>query len=122
MFTVKQLEFENIVNLSINELSKKYAQNLNNLAIIIEDYPSKDQRRQLKLNKYQTLFGLYEGTPLSKRQGNLKILPDKITLFKYPLELASNSMDELKENIYHTLWHEIAHYFGLNHGDIKNLE
>ena len=70
----------------------------------------------------QTLFGLYEGIPLSRRQGMSTTLPDKITLFKLPLTQASFDLDDLREQVYHTLWHEVAHYYGLDHGQIGRLE
>ncbi len=49
-------------------------------------------------------------------------LPDKITLFKLPLTQASFDLDDLREQVYHTLWHEVAHYYGLDHGQIGRLE
>jgi len=50
------------------------------------------------------------------------VLPDKITIFKLPLFYASHSEASLRENIRHTLWHEIAHHFGLDHDRIHELE
>ena len=78
--------------------------------------------RVLHLRHDQTLFGLYEGVPLSARQGEVRVLPDKITLFKNPLCASVNTMAELREQIRHTLWHEIAHYYGLDHARIHELD
>jgi predicted Zn-dependent protease with MMP-like domain len=95
---------------------------IENVAFILEDDPSPEQRFKLNLYPNETLYGLYEGVPLPQRGGTLKILPDKITLFKSPLLAASRDIESLKRNIGHTVWHEVAHYFGLNHQRIHELD
>jgi predicted Zn-dependent protease with MMP-like domain len=95
---------------------------LQNVAFIVEDFPSPEQRQKLNLYPNETLFGLYEGTPLPARNGTLKLLPDKITIFKMPLMAASRSLEELRRNIGHTVWHEVAHYYGLDHKRIHQLD
>jgi predicted Zn-dependent protease with MMP-like domain len=88
----------------------------------VEDVPTEEQRVRLNLYPNETLFGLYEGVPLPQRGGMTKLLPDKITLFKLPMLSVCTSYDELKEMIRHTIWHEVAHYYGLNHKRIHELE
>jgi predicted Zn-dependent protease with MMP-like domain len=122
MISVSYNQFQDIINTCLKDLSKERADTLKNVAILIEDLPSEQQRKELKLRNDQTLFGLYEGVPLSMRQGIRKILPDKITLFKLPIESSVNNMRELEHQIRHTLWHEIAHYYGLDHEAISKLE
>jgi predicted Zn-dependent protease with MMP-like domain len=122
MYRVSNEEFEKLLNESLVSLPKQHIESLKNVALIVEDLPSDEQRFKLKLAGNQTLLGLYEGLPLSKRQGTTKLLPDKITLFKLPLEAHANTLEELKEQIRHTLWHEIAHYYGLDHDAIRDLE
>jgi predicted Zn-dependent protease with MMP-like domain len=122
MFSVSNEKFEELINSSIKSLPKTHMGYLKNVAIIYEDLPSEHQREVSNLRQDQTLLGLYEGVPLSQRQGGTKILPDKITLFKLPLEAISYSEQNLLKNIRHTIWHEIAHYFGLNHEQIRSLE
>jgi predicted Zn-dependent protease with MMP-like domain len=122
MYRVTNEEFEKLLNESLVSLPKQHIESLKNVALIVEDSPSDEQRFKLKLAGNQTLLGLYEGLPLSKRQGTTKLLPDKITLFKLPLEAHANTLEELKEQIRHTLWHEIAHYYGLDHDAIRDLE
>jgi len=114
--------FEDLINQSVGSVPKSHLKYLENVAILKQDLPSLEQREKNNLRDDQTLLGLYEGVPLSYRQGGTKILPDKITLFKIPLEAISSNEEELKNNIRHTIWHEIAHYFGLNHEQIKALE
>jgi predicted Zn-dependent protease with MMP-like domain len=115
-------EFEELVNVGIDALPKLYKQHLKNVAFIVEDNPTPEQRHQLRLYPNEVLFGLYEGLPLPARGGVTKLLPDKITIFKTPALMFSRNMDELKEHIRHTIWHEVAHYYGLNHKRIHELE
>lgn len=122
MVEVSDDEFQVLINAAMGSLPKKHVDNIKNVAILYQNEPTADQRVQLELRNDQTLLGLYEGVPLSQRQGMPTILPDKITLFKQPLEHMADNVAQLKEEIRHTLWHEIAHYYGLNHDQIHDLE
>src|SRR3989338_8049020 len=115
MQSLSRKQFEKIVAEAIDGIPELYQKYLKNVAFIIEDEPTPVQRQQLKLADGHTLFGLYEGTPLPSRGGATKLLPDKITLFKLPLEAISRNVEELKQNVRHTIWHEVAHYYGLDH-------
>ena len=116
-------EFSKLIGDALDQLPDKYTSKLSNVIISYEDEPSIEQRKKLKLACNQSLFGLYEGVPLTKRgNGFSGQLPDKITLFKLPLLFASTDQDDFKKRIKHTLWHEIAHYFGLDHERIHELE
>ncbi|HZL07586.1 MAG TPA: metallopeptidase family protein [Candidatus Dormibacteraeota bacterium] len=122
MIQVTDEEFQRLIDEALGELPGEHVKNIKNVAILYEDQPTPDQRQTLQLRHDQTLLGLYEGTPLSQRQGLTRLLPDKITLFKLPLQYHANTPPELKEQIKHTLWHEIAHYYGLDHDKIRELE
>ncbi len=123
MYAVTQQQFEDLVAVAMDALPKRYQKHLNNVVIVVEDLPSQEQRQKQKLGPHQTLLGLYEGIPLTSRGNNYSlVLPDKITLFKTPIENMSTNLDELSEQIRHTLWHEVAHYYGLNHHDISQKE
>lgn len=116
-------QFSRLIGEALDELPKKYTENMNNVAIVYEDNPTPEQRYQLQLRGNQSLFGLYQGIPLPQRNAGYNlVLPDKITLFKHPLLWASENEDDLRKRIKHTLWHEIAHHFGLDHGRINELE
>jgi predicted Zn-dependent protease with MMP-like domain len=115
-------EFEGMVAAGIDAVPEEYARHLKNVAIVWQDEPTPEQRVKLRLRDDQTLFGLYEGVPLTNRAGVQMTLPDKITIFKYPIEALSSSPAEIKEQVRHTVWHEVAHYFGLDHDRIHGLE
>jgi predicted Zn-dependent protease with MMP-like domain len=122
MIQVSDEEFQKLIDEALSELPGEHVKNIKNVAILYEDRPTPEQREKLQLRHDQTLLGLYEGTPLSQRQGMTHVLPDKITLFREPLSYHANTAVELKAEIRHTLWHEIAHYYGLDHDRIHELE
>lgn len=119
---VSNQKFEQLMNRALESLPGEHVANIKNIAIVWQPEPTAEQRVQLELRNDQTLLGLYEGVPLTSRQGMMPTLPDKITLFKGPLERYSHSPSDLLEQIRHTLWHEIGHYYGLNHDQIRSLE
>lgn len=122
MLAVTTEQFQELVHKALSTLPSEHVRRLENVAILYEEEPTSEQRRKLALRADQTLFGLYEGVPLSERQGITRLYPDKITLFIRPLCASVNTLPELEEQIRHTLWHEIAHYYGLDHGRIHELE
>jgi predicted Zn-dependent protease with MMP-like domain len=122
VITVSDQEFEDFISEAMATLPKTHMDAVKNVAIVYADEPSPEQRYELRLRNDQTLFGLYQGVPLSRRQGVTNYPPDKITIFKGPISRRANNIQQLKEEIRHTLWHEIAHYFGLDHDKIHELE
>ena len=116
-------EFDKIISQAMDELPEEYIKNLNNVAITYADEPTHEQRQKQKLRDDQNLLGLYEGIPLTKRgSGYSMVLPDKITIFKSPIIRSSHDMATLMSHVKHTLWHEIAHHYGLGHDQIRNIE
>src|SRR5437868_15298792 len=112
---LSETEFEKYLSEAIDAIPAPYDKHLENVAFILEDYPTPKQRVRLNLYPNETLFGLYEGVPLPARNGSLKLLPDKITIFKAPLLAVSRDKSDLRDKIGRTVWHEVAHYYGLNH-------
>lgn len=124
MIDVSEDEFTQLIGEALDALPQEYVQRLlKDVAVTWENEPSPEQREQLKLRGNQTLFGLYEGLPLPQRyNGFTKLTPDKITIFKGPITAASHDLYSLRDEIKHTVWHEMAHYFGLDHDKIHELE
>jgi len=123
MYKTDDIGFEKIVSWAIDDLPKHYIDNLQNVAITIEDEPTTEQRYKQNLRPHQTLFGLYEGVPRTKRgNGYNLVVPDCITIFKKPIEASSSSVLDLMKRVRNTVWHEIAHHYGLDHQRIHELE
>lgn len=122
MTDIDDKEFEKMVGEAIDNIPPLYKEHLNNMAFLVENEPSPRQRQQLNLRCNDLLFGLYEGVPLPRRNGATKLLPDKITIFKKSIELVSQNLADAAEKVRHTVWHEVAHYYGLDHKRIHELE
>lgn len=120
--TVTDDEFQQFVGEAMDALHRQL-EDAKNVGVVIADEPTTDQREKLHLRGNETLFGLYEGTPLTARHnGYSSLIPDKITLFKNPLSHYANDVGQLRREIHHTLWHELAHHFGLDHDQIHERE
>ena len=123
MVHMNDQEFEAIIADAIDALPERFLKHAKNVAIVWAEDPSPEQRQKMKLRPYESLFGLYEGIPLTGRgDGYNLVLPDKITIFKNPILHYANSIEEVKQQTLHTLWHEIAHHYGLDHDRIHELE
>jgi len=124
---VSDEEFKWMTDEALATLPKEYVKGMKNVAILYERDVSPERRQQMKLPPNQTLFGLFEGiTRLQQAEASGAFgsvtLPNRITLFIDPLSRSVESIPALKEQIRHTLWHEIAHYYGLDHKRIGELE
>src|SRR5206468_11463029 len=108
MFEISDEQFSALIDEALSSLPGEHAKNIKNVALLMSDDPTPDQREKLQLRDDQTLFGLYEGVPLTKRQGMQPLMPDRITLFKHPLSYGLTGIEQLRERIRHTLWHEIG--------------
>ncbi len=120
---VSDEEFDQLISRAIDELPQEYITNLNNVVITYADEPTPEQSKKQGIRSGQLLLGLYEGIPLTRRgAGYNLVIPDKITLFKNSILQMSHDESSFYKQIKHTLWHEIAHFYGLNHVRIKQLE
>lgn len=123
MHPISDDDFARIAGEALDSLPDKFLKYVRSVAIVYADEPTLEQRHKSRLRDDQTLLGLYEGIPqIDRGAGYNMVLPDKITIFKLPLFYSSHDEASLRENIRHTLWHEIAHHFGLNHDRIHELE
>ncbi len=116
-------EFAILVQETLDDLPPELARHLDNVAVMIEDEPETEALRALGLNpRRDTLFGLYQGTPLTQRRANHgNVLPDTIHIFYRPLLRACRTPQRLRKEIRATVIHEIGHYFGLSEEAIRRL-
>lgn len=123
MIEISDEQFSSMISEVMDELPQQYIEGLKNVVVTYEDDPTPEQRLKQGLTKHQTLYGLYEGVPLTKRGiGYNMVLPDRITIFKNPIRHNSSDMTSLRAQVKHTLWHEIAHFYGLDHDRIHKIE
>ena len=107
--------FEELVAEALAELPPEIQEWLDNVAVVVEDRPSLALLREMGVPPGQTLFGLYQGVPLTERTTGYNLVPpDKITIFREPIEAYSRSPDEVRELVKHVVVHELAHHFGID--------
>lgn len=127
--------FERLVIDAWNQMPERFKERVHNVALLIEEEPSEQLRKEQNLGERDTLLGYYHGIPATKRGALYGVgvtLPDTITLFRLPLiaeahELLINGRakteeDALRLSIQETLWHEVAHYFGLEEHSVHQRE
>ena len=116
--------FKTLVQEAIDSIPPRFAEEVKNVAIVIEDSPSADLLAEMEMEPDDVLLGLYQGIPLPERQwahGNT--LPDRITLYQRSIEEECEAdEDEIVVAIGETLIHELGHYFGLSEDEIMEIE
>jgi predicted Zn-dependent protease with MMP-like domain len=107
---------------ALESLPQEFQGRLENIVVVIEDWPSPAQLAGLRIRRRKDLLGLYEGVPLTKRSIWQPIeIPNKITIFQKPIEMRCGSDDEIRARIQETVRHEIAHYFGISDRRLKEI-
>ena len=115
--------FEKIVKDGIMAIPERFLRKLDNVAIVIEDEPTPTQKKKLNIHSNWMLLGLYEGVSQTRRGANYNaVLPDKITIFQKPIEKEARGKEDLKEIVKNTVWHEIAHHFGMSETQVRQAE
>jgi predicted Zn-dependent protease with MMP-like domain len=116
-------EFSQLVAEGLDAVPEEYGKAMQNVAVVIADEPTPEQRQKLRLHSRTLLFGLYEGIPRTKRSNYTLVAPDKITIFKNPIILAcGNDKQLIKKMVADTVWHEIGHHFGIGEADIRSRQ
>jgi predicted Zn-dependent protease with MMP-like domain len=116
--------FRVLVEEAIGTIPRRFAREVRNLAVVIEDEPGPGVLEEMEIEPPDTLLGLYQGVPLTERTwGYGNALPDRITLFQRPIEEeCEDDEDEIVVAIGETLIHELGHYFGLSEDEIMEIE
>ncbi len=117
-------QFSELVQEAIDRIPRRFTREIKNVAIVIEDEPSDELLDEMDIDDDGTILGLYQGTPLNQRGfGYGNQLPDRITLFKGPIEdECGDDEDEIFVAIGETLIHELGHYFGMEEHEIAPHE
>ena len=118
---MQRSKFEQLVDAAISELPVEFKEKLDNVAVIVERRPPKELLEEMEVPPGDTLFGLYEGTPLTERGFNAPLYPDRIRIFQEPIEDACSDETEMKEEIRTTIIHEVAHFFGIDDDHLEDM-
>jgi predicted Zn-dependent protease with MMP-like domain len=115
--------FDLLVAEAYKKIPRRFRRRLQNVAIMVEDEPSPAQLARNRVPRGGTLLGLYEGRPLTMRSVfDPFAMPDRITIFQGPHERLARSAEHLMRLVEDTIWHEVAHYFGMNEGQVRAAE
>jgi len=115
--------FTQLVEEALLEIPRRFRREMKNVAVIVEDEPSPAILEEMDIEPGDTLFGLYQGTPLPERgwaYGNT--LPDRISVFQGPIEEACADDEEIRDCVAETVIHEFGHYFGMSEEEIEEVE
>jgi len=115
--------FEWLVARAIEALPDEFLSKTENIDVVVEDYPTKSQLASVGLRRGQTLLGLYEGVPLTKRSSHYGLVPpDKITIFQKPIEAKCRNNARITNEIQRVVKHEIAHHFGIGDARLEQID
>ena len=108
---------------AVETLPQEFIDSMENIVIVTEDYPTHAQLARSGLNRGQTLLGLYEGVPLTRRGRHYGLVPpDKITIFQKPIESKCRNNEEITAEVQRVVQHEIAHHFGIGDARLRQIE
>ncbi len=116
-------EFDRLVERACAKIPGRFRRRLENLAFVVEAEPSRRQLVAARVPPGNTLLGLYEGRPLTRRSvADAFVLPDRIVIFQGPHERLAANPAHLRELVEQTIWHEVAHYFGMDEKRVRAAE
>lgn len=120
MIKVTPEEFHEMMEEAIETIPQEFKDKIDNLAFIVEPFPSEDDLDRLELSDRYSLLGLYSGIPYTGRSTLYAgVTPDRIILFQENIQMRCNTIPQLKEMIRETVVHEVAHYFGMNEDEVR---
>jgi len=115
--------FEKLVAEAVTLIPARFRREMQNLALVVEDEPDAQILAELEIEPPDSLYGLYQGTPLPERHwGEGNRLPDRITIYQRPIEQDAEDDADARDMIAETLIHEVGHYFGLSEEQIEEIE
>jgi predicted Zn-dependent protease with MMP-like domain len=115
--------FEQLVVKAVESLPEEFLELMDNVDVVVEDYPTPEQLDKEDIEDDTLLLGLYEGVPQTRRSSYYgMVMPDKITIFQKAIESVADSDDEIEEQVRKTVRHEIAHHFGSSEETLREIE
>jgi predicted Zn-dependent protease with MMP-like domain len=120
---VTRERFTRLVEEALREIPRRFRDEMKNVAVVVEEEPPIEVLEEMEIGPDDTLFGLYQGTPLPERHwGYGNALPDRISIYQLPIEEACEDEDEIRDCVAETVIHEFGHYFGMSEEQIEEIE
>lgn len=116
-------EFTRLVEEALTEIPRRFRDEMKNVAVVVEEEPPPHVLEEMEIAPGDSLFGLYQGTPLPERSwshGNT--LPDRISIYQRPIEESCEDHEDIIVCVAETVIHEFGHYFGLSEEEIEEIE
>ena len=114
--------FERLVAEALNALPARFLEKLDNVVVVIEDWPDRETMQLAGAKSRTELSGFYHGVPLTKRTSGYNLItPDRISIYRRPIELHCRTPEEVRETVHRVLRHEIAHHFGLDDDRLREI-
>ncbi len=114
--------FEQLVAEALEALPEVFRSRLENVEIVVEDWPDRRTMRLAGVRSPADLLGFYHGVPLTRRTSNyMLVLPDKISIYRQPILMRCRTLEEVRAMVARTLRHEIAHYFGIDDQRLEEI-
>lgn len=114
--------FTDLVKNGIDAIPEQFRDEIDNLNFFVEDFANREQLRKVNVSSPWNLLGLYEGVPISKRTHYSGQLPDRITIFRRPLEARAETLEQLQNMVSDTVWHEFGHFLGMDEYEVRKME
>ncbi len=117
-----EAQFDQLVAEALDRLPEAFRSRLENVEIVVEDWPDRRTMRLAGVRSPADLLGFYHGVPLPRRTSSyMLVLPDKITLYRRPILMRCRTVEEVRALVERTLRHEIAHYFGIDDERLEEI-
>ena len=115
-------DFDRLVAQALDELPEVFRERLENVEVVVEDWPDRQTMRLAGIRHPADLLGFYHGVPLTERsQGYNLVLPDKISIYRQPILMRCRTRDNVRATVRHVLRHEVAHYFGIDDDRLREI-
>lgn len=115
-------EFEQTVAEALDSLPDVFRERLDNVEVVVEDWPDRETLRLAGISHPAALLGFYHGVPLTERsQGYNLVLPDKISIYRQPILLQCRTREQARATIQHVVRHELAHHFGIDDNRLRDI-
>jgi predicted Zn-dependent protease with MMP-like domain len=116
-------EFERLVEFALRSIPKRFRDNMKNIAVVVEDEPSRELLAEMEIEEGDSLYGLFQGTPITERAwSDGSRMPDRISIYQRPIEEDAEDAEDMLVIVVETVIHEFGHYFGLSEEEIEAIE